>query len=68
MKRSWAQLVILNYAISDVRHHHFNDMRGYVDDPGNYKATSIKSVTIAINNGKQVVLQEPNPLYSGAEK
>lgn len=68
MKQSPAKLVLLNYAINDARHYHFNDMKGYVESPDDYKAIMIKLVTIARNNGKQVVLQEPNPLCGKAEK
>jgi lysophospholipase L1-like esterase len=69
MKKSKARLIILNFATNDARHYHFKDAKpGYVLSPEQYEKVMTELITIARDNGKQVVLQEPHPLCGKAEK
>lgn len=68
MKKSQARLIILNFATNDARHYHFNDAKpGYVLSPDQYAKVMTELITIARDNGKQVLLQEPHPLCGKAE-
>ena len=68
MKKSKARLIILNFATNDARHYHFKDAKpDYMLSPDQYEKVMTELITIARNNGKQVVLQEPHPLCGKAE-
>ena len=67
MKKSKARLIILNFATNDARHYHFKDAKpDYVLSPDQYEKVMTELITIARDNGKQVVLQEPHPLCGKA--
>lgn len=69
MKLSKAKLIILNFATNDARHYHFKDAKpDYVLSPDQYEKVMKELITIARENGKQVLLQEPHPLCGRAEK
>lgn len=69
MKKSPAKIVLLNFATNDARHFHFKDTEAkYVISPEQYTQVMTELITIAREEGKQVVLQEPHPICGGAKK
>lgn len=68
MKKSRANIIILNFATNDARHYRFKDAKpSYVLSPAQYQEVMTRLVNIARENGKEVVLQEPHPLCGKAE-
>ena len=69
MKNSPAKIVLLNFATNDARHHHFKDIeKDYQISPDQYTKVMTQLITIAREEGKEVLLQEPHPICGRAEK
>ena len=69
MKRSPARIILLNFATNDARHYHFNDIEpAYRVSPEKYTQVMSQLVSIARQEGKEVIVQEPHPLCGRAEK
>ncbi|WP_072208575.1 SGNH/GDSL hydrolase family protein [Pantoea dispersa] len=69
MKKSPAKIILLNFATNDARHFHFRDIeKDYQVSPDKYTQVMTQLITIAREEGKQVILQEPHPICGRAEK
>lgn len=69
MHNSPAKIILLNFATNDARHFHFRDIeKDYQVSPEKYTQVMTQLITIAREEGKQVILQEPHPICGRAEK